>query len=75
MKRLGRSGGAMSKNKAIRMPFKFSGICLDEKHGDWFAIGTKKAYFEFRITPTGFIRLGKVKTEKHPYFTMNEEVR
>ena len=73
MKRLGGSGGVMSKDRAI--PFKVSTICLDEKHGDWFAIGTKKAYFEFRITPTGFIRLGKVKTEKHPYFTMNEEVR
>lgn len=54
-----------------KLPFKLSLIHEDEKLGTWWAVGTKRGWFEFRITKTGFIRLFGYNKGKHPYFTSN----
>jgi len=55
----------MSKEPEI----KFSKIHVSDRYGGWYAIGTKRGWLEFRVTPSGFIRVGKIEKGKHPYFT------
>lgn len=45
-----------------------SKICSD-KRGTWWAIGTKREWFEFWVTPTGKFRILNIHKGKHPYFT------
>lgn len=48
--------------------FRLSKITSD-KHGTWWAIGTKNQWFKFRISNTGRIRLlFDIKKGKNPYF-------
>jgi len=53
---------------------KISRICSDPKLGDWYAIGSKRGWFEFRVTRTGYFRIVETKKGKHPYFTPKEEL-
>ena len=49
---------------------KLSCAFRDEDLGGVWALGTERGWFEFRITPTGYIRdISPVKKGRHPYFT------
>ena len=50
---------------------RISRVCSD-KRGTWYAVGTKKEWFEFWITPSGKFRLLGIKKRKHPYFTQEK---
>lgn len=44
-----------------------------DERGSWYAVGTKRGWIEFRVTPTGLVRVGPWRSGKHPYFTPGEE--
>jgi len=54
-------------------PILLSTIHTDPKHGVWYAFGTKRGWFEIRVTKTGYVRIGKWQKGKHPYFTPNTD--
>ena len=52
---------------------RVSKICTDKNYGVWFAVGTQKEWFEFRVTRGGKIKVFTVHKGKHPYFTLAKE--
>ena len=47
---------------------KLTRIHTGPEGGVWYAIGTERQWFEFRVTPTGLIRVSEPVTGSHPVF-------
>ena len=57
----------MSISVSGKPGFKFVLLWCDDAHGSGWLVQTDREWFDFRLTPTGLVRLGRPHTGIHPF--------